>query len=260
MFTISEKINLRRKQSEPQGVRSNSIWIISAQIDAASLHARPGCVLVAVRDSRRMDHLKRVLEKTNLRRHDIVVMTVRQISTGAGGIRSLRETNFQRLRKGTVQPRGRGGREGRQAGGIAGGARARSLRRDGAGGEQPAGVAPGDRRQRAHELRRSSRKRIGLRVGATARTAPSFLARNHQPRPRFDVREPGSASASFVAGRCGSVARIVAAALRGTRSSARRLHHRDMVGVALRRLQRDLVNQRPRWPDHRNPGRIAPRR
>jgi len=32
----------------------------------------------------RMEHLKRVLEKTNLRKHDIVVMTIRQISTGAG--------------------------------------------------------------------------------------------------------------------------------------------------------------------------------
>jgi nucleotide-binding universal stress UspA family protein len=31
-----------------------------------------------------MDHLKQVLQKTNLRRHDIVVMTVRTISTGAG--------------------------------------------------------------------------------------------------------------------------------------------------------------------------------
>src|SRR5579863_6952219 len=55
-----------------------------SQIDGASVHARPGCVLVAVRDYHRMDHLKRVLEKTNLRRHDIVVATVRTISTGAG--------------------------------------------------------------------------------------------------------------------------------------------------------------------------------
>jgi hypothetical protein len=31
-----------------------------------------------------MDHLKRVLEKTNLRRHDIVVMTVRPIQQGTG--------------------------------------------------------------------------------------------------------------------------------------------------------------------------------
>jgi hypothetical protein len=48
------------------------------------LHARPGCVLVAVRDYHNMEHLKKVLEKTNLRRHDIVVMTVRTLSAGAG--------------------------------------------------------------------------------------------------------------------------------------------------------------------------------
>ena len=54
------------------------------EIDSSSLHARPGCVLVAVRDYSRMEHLKKVLEKTNLRRHDIVVISVRNISSGAG--------------------------------------------------------------------------------------------------------------------------------------------------------------------------------
>ena len=41
-------------------------------------------MLVAVRDYRRMEHLRQVLSKTNLRRHDIVVMSVRTLSTGAG--------------------------------------------------------------------------------------------------------------------------------------------------------------------------------
>jgi nucleotide-binding universal stress UspA family protein len=41
-------------------------------------------VLVAVRDYSRLAHLETVLQKTNLRRHDIVVMTVRPVSTGAG--------------------------------------------------------------------------------------------------------------------------------------------------------------------------------
>ncbi len=41
-------------------------------------------MLVAARDYSRMHHLKRVLEKTNLKRHDIVVMTVRSVSAGAG--------------------------------------------------------------------------------------------------------------------------------------------------------------------------------
>src|SRR5438445_10224845 len=82
IFTISEKINLRRKGQEKKGLEQFNLDH-QAQI-SSSLHARPGCVLVAVRDYHRMEHLKRVLEKTNLRRHDIVVMTVRPISTGAG--------------------------------------------------------------------------------------------------------------------------------------------------------------------------------
>ncbi len=83
VFTVSEKINLRRQQTEPKGLEQFNLDH-QAQIDSSSLHSRPGCVLVAVRDYRRMEHLKSVLKKTNLRRHDIVVMTVRTISTGAG--------------------------------------------------------------------------------------------------------------------------------------------------------------------------------
>src|SRR5205809_6710620 len=51
---------------------------------SGAIHGRPGCVLVAVRDYNRMTHLQNVLQKTNLRRHDIVVMTVRGVSAGAG--------------------------------------------------------------------------------------------------------------------------------------------------------------------------------
>jgi amino acid transporter len=83
IFEVSEKINLRRKDGEKKGLEQFNLEH-QAQIDASSLHARPGCVLVAVRDYHRMEHLKRVLDKTNLRRHDIVVMTVRPVSTGAG--------------------------------------------------------------------------------------------------------------------------------------------------------------------------------
>ncbi len=83
IFEVSEKINARRKDGEKKGLEQFNLEH-QAQIDASSLHARPGCVLVAVRDYHRMEHLKRVLDKTNLRRHDIVVMTVRPISTGAG--------------------------------------------------------------------------------------------------------------------------------------------------------------------------------
>jgi amino acid transporter len=83
IFEISEKINQRNHDSEKKGLEQFNLEH-QAQIDSSSLRARPGCILVAVRDYHRMEHLKRVLDKTNLRRHDIVVMTVRPISTGAG--------------------------------------------------------------------------------------------------------------------------------------------------------------------------------
>src|SRR5260370_8024096 len=80
---IWEKMNVGGKKTGAKGLEQFNLDH-QAEIDSSSLHSRPGCVLVAVRDYRRMEHLKNVLKKTNLRRHDIVVMTVRTISTGAG--------------------------------------------------------------------------------------------------------------------------------------------------------------------------------
>ena len=83
IFTVSEQINKRRIHTEKSGLEEFNLDM-QAEITAETVHARPGCVLVAVRDYHRMSHLYNVLEKTNLRRHDIVVMTVRPITTGAG--------------------------------------------------------------------------------------------------------------------------------------------------------------------------------
>ena len=80
MFTISDHVN-RRAKKERKGLEQ---FNLDSEISTSRLHARPGCILVAVRDYSRLEHLKRVLEKTNLRRHDIVVITVRPLSTGAG--------------------------------------------------------------------------------------------------------------------------------------------------------------------------------
>ncbi len=81
IFEISEHINTRHRTSQKELEQFNLDH--QTDVSGTTLHARPGCVVVAVRDFRRMEHLKRVLEKTNLRKHDIVVMTVRAISTGA---------------------------------------------------------------------------------------------------------------------------------------------------------------------------------
>ncbi len=83
VFTTSERINKKRAQTERSGLEHFNLEM-QPEITAETVHARPGCVLVAVRDYNRMPHLQSVLQKTNLKRHDIVVMTVRPVSAGAG--------------------------------------------------------------------------------------------------------------------------------------------------------------------------------
>jgi len=82
-FTVSEKINQRRSKGEKKGLEQFNLDH-QQEVTSSHLEARPGCVLVAVRDYRRMEHLRQVLMKTNLRRHDIVVLSIRTLSTGAG--------------------------------------------------------------------------------------------------------------------------------------------------------------------------------
>ena len=85
VFTISNRLNAKARSETKQGLEQFNLDVRpEVAIGEGTLQARPGCILVAVRDYNRMAHLQSVLEKTNLRRHDIVVMTVRGVSTGAG--------------------------------------------------------------------------------------------------------------------------------------------------------------------------------
>jgi hypothetical protein len=84
LFTVSEIINKKKIAADQAGLEQFSLDM-RPDVDAASVQARSGCVLVAVRDYTRMSHLQSVLQKTNLKRHDIVVMTVRPASGGASG-------------------------------------------------------------------------------------------------------------------------------------------------------------------------------
>ena len=83
IFTISERINARKRANKKLGLEEFNLDM-RPEITVETVHARAGCVLVAVRDYNKMLHLHNVLQKTNLRRHDIVVMTVRPVSSGAG--------------------------------------------------------------------------------------------------------------------------------------------------------------------------------
>lgn len=83
VFTVSEIVNRQRKKKKDKGLEQFNLEH-QVEVTSENLEARPGCVLVAVRGWRQMEHLKKVLEKTNLRRHDIVVMTVRPVAVGTG--------------------------------------------------------------------------------------------------------------------------------------------------------------------------------
>jgi amino acid transporter len=84
VFTISERVNARKGSPGGKHALEQFNLDVQPEISVEAVHARPACILVAVRDYTRLTHLRSVLQKTNLRRHDIVVMTVRAVSAGAG--------------------------------------------------------------------------------------------------------------------------------------------------------------------------------
>jgi len=239
MFTISEKINLRRKQTEPKGMEQFNLDH-QAHIDGGSLHARPGCVLVAVRDYHRMEHLKRVLEKTNLRRYDIVVMTVRPISTGAGEYELADNQIFSDYEKELFSHV------------------VEIAEKEGKGVELlvvPA-VNPFDAMADTASRLRASR----LVTGVSSHMASDELARQigraweklPEPRHAFSLEVISPDRPSIFVNLGPHPPRLwpedvellhdIWLRLSESEQLGSRLHHRDIVGVALRRLRKDLEN------------------
>ena len=72
VFTVSER--MMRAEKQDSGLEQFNLDVKS-DVSADTMHVRPGCVLVAVRDYNRMEHLQSVLNKDELRKHDIVVMS-----------------------------------------------------------------------------------------------------------------------------------------------------------------------------------------
>jgi amino acid transporter len=83
IFTVSE-IRSHKKKKKTDGLEQFNLDM-RPEISTDSIHVRPGCVLVAVRDYNRMQHLQTVLQKTNVRKQDIVAMTIRSVSTAGTG-------------------------------------------------------------------------------------------------------------------------------------------------------------------------------
>ena len=80
IFTVSERMGRKERHS---GLEQFNLDM-QADISNSSTGARPGCVLVAVRDYHNMTHLSTALRKTNTQKHDVVVLTTRSLSSRTG--------------------------------------------------------------------------------------------------------------------------------------------------------------------------------
>jgi amino acid transporter len=88
VFELSDIANRKRKAGhghEMEKFRLDTRDEVSCEVTSV----RPGNVLVAVRNPNRLQHLQRVLEKTDTRKLDIVVLSVRGVTQAASGEHSL---------------------------------------------------------------------------------------------------------------------------------------------------------------------------
>jgi len=77
LFVVSERITARRRRTAHDEYRDQFQLMLEADVGLAELHARPGCVLVPVRDYNTLKHLDWALTETDTGARDIVVLTIR---------------------------------------------------------------------------------------------------------------------------------------------------------------------------------------
>jgi len=152
-----------------------------------TLHARPGCVLVAARDYHNMDHLKKVLQKNqSAAGMTLLVMTVRHYLGWRREYDLSDELDFLRYERELFShvvevPRGKG-----KPVGTAGCAGCESRSCNGAIGFQ---ITAGPRLVTGVSARMPSENSPAVSVSAwekSARAASSLLSRDHPSRPRVD--------------------------------------------------------------------------
>jgi amino acid transporter len=239
LFTVSDRINAKRRRAEKQGLEEFNLDH-KTEVTTESVHARPGCVLVAVRDYNQMAHLRNVLQKTNLRRHDIVVMTVRPLSAGAGEYGLAANQIFAEYEKELfTRVVTMAEKEGKTADLLV-----------------VPGVDPFDAMVHTASKLKASR----MVTGVSAKMPSEELARRiglaweKLPEPRhpfsLEIISPGRPSTYVNLGPHPprlwpeDLDRVHDMWLRLGERFGSKLHHRDVVGVALRRLERDLTGER----------------
>ena len=89
LFEISERIHKRGRKAGNTGELEKFNLEEAPEFETILPQARPGGVLVAVRNPNRLDAVQRALDKTNTREMDIVVMTVKRLTSAGSGEHDL---------------------------------------------------------------------------------------------------------------------------------------------------------------------------
>jgi amino acid transporter len=84
LFSISERINRKEHARSRQGLEQFRLDQ-SAEVSQEEMHARPGNVVVACRNPFHLEHLEKTLAKTDTRKVDIVVLSVHRVTAAASG-------------------------------------------------------------------------------------------------------------------------------------------------------------------------------
>jgi amino acid transporter len=241
IFTISERIN-HRKLDRSLAALDQFKLNYEQEVNLDTVRARPGSVLVAVRDTNTLLHLDRVLAQTDTEERDIVVMTVRLLQGPDAGERNLYDATLftdyeQRLFTRVVALAEKHGKPVNlvdvPSNNIFDAVAQTALRLDSA--EIVAGLSA-----------KMSAQEQSQQLGRAWERLPEAPRR----QVRFRIIEPNNREQSFYLGAhaprltdedIGLVHKIW---LEVSKVPARhKVHHRDVVRVALERLERDMLGQ-----------------
>jgi amino acid transporter len=236
VFTISER--MMRAKRRAKGLEQ-FVLDVKPGVSSDLIEVRTGCIVVAVRDYAHMAHLQTVLGKTNTAKQDIVVMTARRLSrAGAGEYELKAEQLFADYEtKLFTRVVAMAEKEGKPVELL---------------------VVPGVDPFEAMVQTAARLKASRLVTGVSTRMASDELARQigqaweQLPEPRhpfsLEIITPGRPSAYVNLGPHpprlwpADIELLHDMWLKLSQKFGSALHHRDIVGVALRRMNRELLS------------------
>ncbi len=101
VFASSERVTARRRKAAHAEHTDQFQLLREAEVGLEELHARPGCVLVPVRDYNTLSHLDYAVRETNTDQQDVVVLTIRLLTGPDAGVQDIEHeelfTDYEQL-------------------------------------------------------------------------------------------------------------------------------------------------------------------